>query len=159
MLLAVGPVPRKPVDLAIVEPSGKQMLLSQYQGRVVLVEFLLTNCPRCMRVSHMVAKLHRDLGPRGFQPIGIAFDNGVSWETVKAFVHDFEITYPIGTCNSTAVDSFLGRAPDEKLRVPQLVLLDRHGVVRAQSGAQGDPNLEDESYLRNLISDYLKDPR
>jgi len=55
------------------------------------------------------------------------------------------------------VDSYLGRSAMELLMVPQLVVIDRRGVIRAQSRNNGDPNLEDESYLRNLIGSLLKE--
>lgn len=42
-LLATGPVPRKSPEFKIVEPSGKQTLLSSFKGKVVLIEFMLTN--------------------------------------------------------------------------------------------------------------------
>jgi hypothetical protein len=41
--------------------------------------------------------------------------------------------------------------------VPQIVVIDREGVIRAQSGRSGDPNLENENYLRNLIDSLLKE--
>jgi hypothetical protein len=35
-------LPRKAPELAIVQPGGKQILLSQYRGKVVVVAFILT---------------------------------------------------------------------------------------------------------------------
>ncbi len=76
--VAVLPAPRRSPEFEIVEPSGKHTLLSSFKGNVVLIEFLMTNCPHCQRVSRTIGKLHRELGPRGFQPIGIAFEPGLT---------------------------------------------------------------------------------
>ncbi len=155
-LLATGPVPRKAPPFTIVEPSGKQTLLSSFQGKVVVIEFLLTDCPRCLTVAQTIAKLHREFGPRGFQPIGIAFDNNISGPAVAEFVRSFKLNYPVGYTSSEKVDSYLGRSGKERFRVPQIVVIDRTGVIRAQSRPQGETNLENESYLRNLIDSLLK---
>jgi hypothetical protein len=35
--------------------------------------------------------------------------------------------------------------------------VDRKGIIRAQSPSSGDPNLQDEKYLRNLLEGLLKE--
>lgn len=157
VLVATAPVPRPSLEFAIVEPSGKETSLSSFQGKVIVVEFLLTNCPHCMRVAQMISKLHKELGPGGFQPIGIAFDNDLSAKQVTAFEQRFGINFPIGCSSSHAVDNYLGRASTERLMVPQIVVIDRKGIIRAQSRPVRELNLEDESYLRNLIDTLLKE--
>ncbi len=155
--LALPPVPRKSPEFTIIETSGKQTLLSSLQGKVVLIEFLWTNCPHCQRASRTITKLHQELGARGFQPFGIALNPNVNSPMVTDFVRLFEPSYPIGYSTPEAVDSYLGRAVMERLLVPHIVVIDRKGVIRAQSAAKGDPNLEDENYLRTLLEALLKD--
>ncbi len=154
---AMRPVPRKSPDLMIVEPSGKQTRLSSLRGKVVMVEFFLTNCPRCQRVEGTITKLYKELGSRGFQAIGVAFDKGINGPIGTDLVQRLGITYPVGYASSDKVDSYLGRQPMERFRVPQIVVIDRRGVVRAQSRPTGEKNLEDENYLRNLLDSLLKE--
>jgi thiol-disulfide isomerase/thioredoxin len=156
-VVATAPVPRKSPEFIIVEPSGKQTLLSSFKGKVVVVEFFLTNCPRCQRVTGTITKLHKELGPRGFQAIGIAFDKGINGPIVTELVQRLGVTYPVGYASSDKVDSYLGRQPLERFRVPQLVVIDRKGIIRAQSRQTDEKNLEDENYLRNLIDSLLKE--
>jgi thiol-disulfide isomerase/thioredoxin len=156
-LVATALVPRKSPELKFVGPSGKEALLSSFKGKVVVIEFLLTDCPRCLRVAQTINKLHSELAPRGFQPIGIAFDNGINGPVVTNFVQYFKVTYPVGYTSSDKVDSYLGRSAMERLRVPQIVVIDRAGVIRAQSRPAGESNLEDENYLRHLIDTLLRE--
>ncbi len=156
-LVAGGLVPRKSPELKFLEPLAKETLLSSFKGKVVVIEFLLINCPHCVRVAQMINKLHRDLGPSGVQAIGIAFDNGISGPAVTNFVHRIEVSYPVGYTSSDKVDSYLGRAGTERFQVPQVIVIDRQGVIRAQSRPVRELNLEDESYLRNLIQSLLKE--
>src|SRR5260370_16957267 len=92
--IAVLPAPRKSPEFEIVEPSGKHTLLSSFKGNVVLIEFLMTNCPHCQRVSRTIGKLHQELGPRGFQPVGIAFKPGLTSPMLTRFLTQFTIPFP-----------------------------------------------------------------
>jgi peroxiredoxin len=156
-LVATTPAPRVSPEFNISEPSGKQTALSSFKGKVVVVEFLLTNCPHCMRVAKMIARLQEELGQRGLQTIGIAFDTNISGKMVTRFSEDTGVTYLIGYSSSAEVDRFLGRKQSERLMVPQIVVIDRAGMIRAQSRPVRETDLEDESYLRNLIEDLLKE--
>jgi peroxiredoxin len=157
-LIATTPAPRKSPEFSISEPSGKQTSLSSFKGKVVVMEFLLTNCPHCMRVAKMIARLQGELGQRGLQTIGIAFDNNISEKTVTRFSQELGVNYPVGYSSSAEVDAYLGRTQTERLMVPQIVVIDRAGVIRAQSRPVREANLEDEKYLRNLLDSLLKEP-
>ena len=157
LLSGIASVPRKPPELTFVNSSGQQASLSDFKGKVVLVEFLLMDCPHCVRVTQMINKLHGELGPRGFQAVGIAFDNPVNGPLVAYFAQYFNLTFPVGYTSSDKVDRYLGRSLMEQFQVPQIVVLDRHGVIRAQSLPVKETNLEDEKHLRNLIEALLKE--
>jgi hypothetical protein len=43
------------------------------------------------------------------------------------------------------------------LAIPQLVVIDRAGMIRATTGDRTNPNLEDENSLRTLIDGLLKE--
>jgi peroxiredoxin len=156
-LLATTPAPRKSPEFSFSEPSGKQTSLSSFKGKVVVIEFLLTDCPHCVRVAKMIAGLQGTLDRKGLQTIGIAFDQNVSGKTVTKFSQDLGATYPIGYTSSSEVDAYLGRAQTERLMVPQIVVIDRAGIIRAQSRPAREVNLEDENYLHNLIDGLLKE--
>ena len=165
LLLAVGvcpvaahaPVPRESPELKLRDGSDHEMLLSAFKGRVVLIEFLLTNCQHCSRVAQTINRLYQDLGPRGFQPLGIAFENNMNGPLVARFAQDAKLAYPAGYTSADNVDAFLGRRGNERFGVPQIVVIDRQGVVRAQSQAVGEPVLENEAYLRKLIGTLLQE--
>jgi len=153
--LAVLSTPRASPEFTIVEPSGRTTLLSSLKGRVVVMEFLLVRCAGCLRVAQTMDKLNGEMGGGGLQPIGIAFDNGIGGPAVRSFVQLLNIRYPVGYATSDAVDRYLGRATIERIQVPQLVVIDRAGIIRAQSRPTGEANLIDEDYLRHLIRALL----
>ena len=154
-------VPRKSPEFTISVPAGKTTLLSSYKGKVVVVEFLFVASQHCMNVAQVLNKLNRDLGSREFQPIGIVFDPPkvpTSGEKViPSLVEYFKLTYPVGFAKKSDVDAYLGRTGSELLAIPQMVVIDRAGTIRAATGDRTNPKLEDENYLRNLIDSLLKE--
>lgn len=152
---SAAPLPRPSPDLVITDSSGKTTSLASFKGKVVVVEFLLTRCDHCARVAQTIGDLDRDLAPRGFQAVGVAFDIGINRLAVNSLVQSLKLTYPVGYTTSDKVDGFLGRAPMQRFQVPQLVVIDRNGVIRAQSLPTGEATLENESYLRHLVDQLL----
>ena len=108
----------------------------------MVLEFLLTRCNHCLRVAQTINSLQRELAPRGFRAIGVAFDAGANGLAVNNIVQLLKLNYPIGYTTSDQVDGFLGRAPMQRFQVPQLVVIDRNGMIRAQSRPVGEVNLE-----------------
>jgi hypothetical protein len=157
VLVAAAPVPRPSPELLIIEPSGKDTPLSSFKGDVVVIEFMLVGCRRCLAVAQTLNKLRGEMAARGFQPIGIAFDRGIDGLAVSNFTRVANVGYPVGYTTSDQVDLYLGRAMTERFQVPQIVAIDRAGLIRAQSRPVGEANLEDERYLRNLLDALLKE--
>jgi len=155
--LAMPPVPRKAPEFTIVEPSGKETLLTSMKGKVVLIGFVATWCEHCQQFSQMVTKIQRDLAPRGFQAVDVAFNQGVTPAMVNEFVHRFGINFPVGYASPDTVMSYLGVSLADRYVYPEVVVVDRKGIIRAQSPSTGDPNLQEEKYLRNLIEGLLKE--
>ena len=153
--VAAPPALRDSPEFTIVDPSGNTTPLSSFKGQVVVIEFLLIQCPSCLRVAQTINKLYGEMGGRGFRSIGIAFDDGISEPAMRSFVQLLKINYPVGYTTSDQVDRYLGRAPMVRFQVPQVVVIDRAGVIRAQSRPSGEANLTDESYLRNLVHELL----
>jgi peroxiredoxin len=151
-------VPRRAPEFAIQmpQPSG-QNLLSQYKGKVVCVEFLYTTCPHCQTASQLMSRLQTEYGPRGFQALGVAF-NEMSHMLVRDFVRDFKVNYPIGFSTREPVHAFLQNDPKHSLHVPQMVFIDRKGVIRHQSLAQADSQTSTEPFMRKMIETLLKEP-
>jgi peroxiredoxin len=155
--LATPPVPRKAPDFTIVEPSGKQISISSLKGKVVMLAFMSTTCPHCQRLSQDVSKLNQELGPRGFQPVGVAFNPEANPSTVSAFIQQFGVNFPVGYSKADPVLGYLGVSVMERWVYPEVVIIDRKGVIRAQSPAQGDPKLQDPSQLKVLLEGLLKE--
>jgi peroxiredoxin len=154
--LAIPPVPRKSPEFVIQESPGKQTLLSSFKGKVVVFALMYTTCPHCQREAVMLTKLQGELGPRGLQVVGTTFDDSNPGK-VANFVRQFNLGFPVGYSSTDTVMSYLGLSVMDRYVVPQIAVIDKKGMIRAQSEATGTPDLQDEAFLRTLINNLLKE--
>jgi hypothetical protein len=123
---------------------------------------MFTTCPHCQALSKIITKLQGELGSRGFQALGVAFNDEVNTpnpaanaQVTASFVSEFGVGFPMGYAPRPSVMSYLGLSDVERWVVPQVVILDRKGVVRAQSAAGGTADLQTETYLRKYLGELL----
>jgi len=146
-----GAVPRPAPELKIAQGSGEIARLSSYRGRIVLLAFISTQCVHCQKASKVFEQLGREYAGK-LQVVEVAFDEGAD---VAAFKKRFGLTFPVGISTSDAVHAFLGIPPGARLGTPQVVAIDRAGVIRAQSEQFGTPILQTAEYLRSLLNAML----
>jgi thiol-disulfide isomerase/thioredoxin len=103
-------------DVRFKDLDGKDVALSDYQGKVVLVNFWATWCEPCRVEIPWLIEMQQKYGPRGFTVLGVAMDEeGKS--VVAPFVakEQFDVSgkkqtmsYPIVIGNDTMADKFGG---------------------------------------------------
>ncbi|HKV93388.1 MAG TPA: TlpA disulfide reductase family protein [Candidatus Angelobacter sp.] len=155
-LKAIAPVPRHSPELRFLDAGGREVQLSSFKGKVVVVEFLFLRSEHCMRIAQTLNKLNSELGPRGLQTVGILFGANANGVMAGQVMQALKLTYPMGYTSPVQVDTFLGRQGKETLNIPQIVVIDKAGMIRAQNGGQYDPNLENEGSLRSLLLGLLQ---
>lgn len=157
LLAADLEVPRQAPEFVLTYPGGKQQLLSSFKGKVVVLSFIQTTCPHCQRESQLLSKLYTELGPKGFQPLAIAV-NPMAVMLVPDFVRDYHVNFPVGASEANPALQFMHINPSDRWVVPQVCVIDRKGVIRAQTPFNGDEKLQNEAHLRTLIDSLLKEP-
>jgi peroxiredoxin len=151
-------VPRKSPELAISLNNGQQVLLSQYQGKVVVVAFILTWCPHCQTTIGYLAKDQNAYGPRGLQVLASAIED-IARINLPAFIRQFNPPFPVGFDNQTVVINYLEHPPMLIPHMPILAFIDRQGIIRAQY--EGDDKFfsedQQEKNLTAKIEELLKE--
>ena len=157
LIVSPAALPRRSPPLTITEPSGAEIALSSFRGKVIAIEFFFVRSPRCLQLAQTLNKLNSDLGPQGLQALAVAFGPDAAPGILTRMVDYFKLSYPVGYTASNKVDAYLGRGGREMLKIPQMVIVDRSGMIRAVSGSQGDARIETESSLRVLIQTLLQE--
>jgi len=79
-------------DFSLPDLEDKQHSISEWDGKVRLVNFWATWCPPCLREMPAFIEVQEQLGDKEFVIIGIAIDYK---DTVQDFVDSMGVNYPI----------------------------------------------------------------
>ncbi len=84
----------KAADFALRDMDGATVRLSDFRGKVVIVDFWATWCPPCVREIPHFNELTNEYGDKGFQMIGVSVDQGGKPAVVQ-FMEKTPIEYPV----------------------------------------------------------------
>jgi len=150
------PRPAKEIEFAPVVNGSGRMRLSDFRGKVVVVEFLLTTCPGCKFSASILARLQREYGPRGLQVIGLAVDAGAA-PRIPVFAAETGAGFPIAVYSDAAARDYLQAPIMLRMAYPQLVFIDRKGVLREHFRGE-DPRMSaaaEEAGIRKVVEQLL----
>ena len=130
ILLIIALVPASVLGQTVKAPqfkltdiNGRTVRLSDYRGKVVLINFWATWCPPCRAEMPDLVRLQREHGKEGLQIIGITYPPEQR-ARVRRFARGLKVNYPIilGTREIKARFS-----SDETL--PLTIVINRDGKV------------------------------
>lgn len=110
-------------DFTLMDQAGQPRSLSDWRGKVVLLNFWATWCAPCVKEMPMLVELQDQYGAQGFQVLGITMDKP---DPAAAFAEKLKINYPLLGNHYTVVD--VQDAYGEN-RLPYSVLINRAGQV------------------------------
>ena len=135
--------PRPAPDFTLSQLSGTPLKLSDYRGKVVLLDFWATWCEPCRaEIPHFV-DLQDKYGSQGFQIIGVSMDD--SPDPVPAFYKQFKMNYPVVMGNAQIGEEYGG-----VLGLPIAFIIDRHGLIRARHMGATDAAVFEREIIAQL---------
>ncbi|HSB33932.1 MAG TPA: TlpA disulfide reductase family protein [Nitrospirota bacterium] len=109
-------------DFTLPDLNGNKVKLSDYKGKVVLLEFWATWCPPCRASIPGIEKLHETYKNKGLAVLAVSLDEG-GWDTVKSFVQKNGITYLVLRGNEEVAEKYQVRT------IPLILILDKDGKI------------------------------
>jgi thiol-disulfide isomerase/thioredoxin len=106
--------------------SGNPIKLSDYSGKVLVVNLWATWCGPCRMEIPELVNLYKEYRGKGLEVVGLSTENPeASAEGVRRFAQEFKMTYPVGwVTQDVAIALMQGRDA-----IPQSFVISRDGRI------------------------------
>lgn len=110
-------------EFALKDSNGQTVHLTDYKGKVVLLDFWATWCGPCKVEIPWFIEFEQQFKNRGFAVIGVSMDEE-GWDAVKPYIEDHKINYRVLLGNEQVSDIYGGLDS-----LPTTLLIDREGKI------------------------------
>jgi peroxiredoxin len=124
-------------DFSLKDLNGKEMKLSDYKGRVILLYFMATWCPECLTSIPGLKKIYNRYHEKGLVMININIQE--TQEKMAAYARKHSLPYPTLLDRDGIVSKGYGI-----IGVPVKILLDRDGRIICWNCRSLDRLLEEQ---------------
>lgn len=135
-------------NFTLTDSKGTSVRLSDYQGRVVLLDFWATWCHGCKIEIPWYMEFQNKYKDKGLSVIGVAMDED-GWKSVRPFLKKKRMNYAVVVGNEALAKLYAVDA------LPVTLLIDRDGkIADAHAGMVNKDAFESE--IRVLLQDSVK---
>ncbi len=128
------PASAKPLEPALLNTElkdleGKSFKLSDYSGKVLIVNMWATWCGPCRQEMPELVQLHKDYKSKGLEVVGLATaQNDPDLEAVKDFIKEQKVDYKVVYDNGMLA-SALTQMTNARSVIPQNFIISRDGRI------------------------------
>jgi cytochrome c biogenesis protein CcmG/thiol:disulfide interchange protein DsbE len=117
-------LPRQAPDFLLQDSAGSKIRLSDYRGRVILVNFWATWCAPCKAEIPLLEEFEHAYASQGLTVIGVSMDEN-GWSSVRPFMEALKINYPVVIGGEELASQY------GLIGLPTTFLVDREGRIAA----------------------------
>ena len=146
-------LPRPVLDAENKATSGGPIKLSNYSGKVLLVNLWASWCGPCRAETPELVKLHKEYQSRGVEMVGLSTeDPDASAESVSDFIREFAVDYQIGWAKREVAQTLM----QGRTSIPQSFIIARDGrIIKRFIGFR--PDLTPDQ-LKQALEEALAQP-
>jgi thiol-disulfide isomerase/thioredoxin len=140
-------VRRAAPPVSLKDRTGATVKLTNYKGKVVLLDFWATWCTGCKLEIPWFMEFENKYAGKGLSAIGVALDDD-GWRTVKPYLAEHPITYPVVLGDMDVLEKKFGLPAS----LPVTILIDRSGRIAATHAGVVDKD-KFEIDIRQLLAE------
>ena len=129
-------------DFALKDATGQTVKLSDYRGKVVLLNFWATWCGPCKIEIPWFMTFQQQYKDRDFAVLGISLDED-GWDSVKPYVAKEKINYRIMVGNDEIDKAYGGLSS-----LPTTFIIDRNGRIASKHVGLVSKNIYEQEIQR-----------
>jgi peroxiredoxin len=115
---------RKPApDFTLKDASGNSVKLSDFRGKVVLLNFWATWCGPCALEIPWFIEFQQQMKSRGLEVVGVSMDEE-GWSVIKPFIAEHKVNYHV-LLGDDSVSQLYGGVDS----LPTTFIIDREGRI------------------------------
>ena len=120
-------VPAVVLDTEMQSADGKPIKLSNYSGKVVVLNLWATWCGPCRNETPELVRLYKEYQAQGVEVVALSTEDPIrSADSVQQFMREYEVNYPVGwATRDVAVALMAGRTS-----IPQNFIITRDGRIK-----------------------------
>ncbi|MFH0766087.1 MAG: TlpA disulfide reductase family protein [Calditrichota bacterium] len=120
----------KAADFQLTDLDGKPVKLSDYRGKVIILDFWATWCPPCVKEIPHFNELAKKYQKKGLVVLGVSVDRDGA-KAVEKFKSKNALKYRVAMSNDTTYQTYQSYLPeDERGGIPFTFVIDKEGFIR-----------------------------
>jgi peroxiredoxin len=134
-----------PPEFSLADLDGNEVSLSDFAGKVVILDLWATWCPPCRQEIPFLVSLYEEYNDEGLEVVGIGLDRGGA-KVLAPFVEANDVTYTILVGNEDVSRAYGVSS------IPMTLMIDRDGRVASREVGFAPSMAED---MRTRVLDLL----
>jgi peroxiredoxin len=122
--------------------------LTDYRGKVVLLNIWATWCPPCREEMPSIQALHETFRARGFEVVAVSIDQAGDEQKIRDFVREYGLTFDVLHNPDGSIQQIY-----QTTGVPENFLLGADGTIRKKAYAQDWNSDANRALVRRLLDE------
>lgn len=133
------------VNFTFNDLKGQPVSLSDYRGKVVIIQIMGTWCPNCLDETAWMQETHKKYNSQGLEIIGLAYERNGDTATqntaIRRIRDRYGVTYPLLNTGKSGKDSASASLPfiSGIFCFPTSIYIDKNGNVRRMHSGYNGP--------------------